>query len=263
MNDKVDITLHGVLAKQMPKNKWKLKVKNVSEAIRGIESNSGKFYNNLLKNDRKHIKYRILINGRDFMIEEGKDVNNYDDLRKSELTMDLDTLKTIDIVPVIEGSKKINIKDVLMVIAGIAMIAVGGAGLAFWGTPGGLGMGLSANMAGAVFMGGLGLVSAGVTNMLTPMPKFGDFREIEQSQARAYLFNGPQNTVREGGPVFVAYGRLLVGSHVIQTSMDNVHVDAEINPKETWGISKKMLLYNIPDAGNLVEEAVKGWEGGE
>jgi len=261
MNDKVNITLHGILAKQMTRNKWKLKVKNVSEAIRGIESNSGKFYNNLLKNDRKHIKYRILINGRDFMIEEGKNVDDYDDLSKSELTMDLSTLKTIDIVPVIEGSKKINIKDVLMVIAGVAMIAIGGAGLAFWGTPGGLGMGLSANMAGAVFMGGIGLVSAGVTNMLTPMPKFGDFREIEQSPARAYLFNGPMNTVREGGPVFVAYGRLLVGSHVIQTSMDNVNVDAEVKPLDTWGITKRALLYNIPDAGGLVEEAVKGWEG--
>ena len=175
--------------------------------------------------------------------------------------MDLSTLKTIDIVPVIEGSKKINFKDVLMVIAGIAMIAVGGAGLGFWGTQAGMGMGLGANMAGAVFMGGLGLVSAGVTNMLTPMPKFGDFREIEQSQARAYLFNGPMNTVREGGPVFVAYGRLLVGSHVIQTSMDNVAVDAEVKPLDTWGITKRALLYNIPDAGGLVDEAVKGWEG--
>ena len=233
MNNKVDITLHGILAKQMPRNKWKLKVRNASEAIRGIESNTGKFYSNLLKNDRKHIKYRILINGKDFMMEEGKEVENYDDLRKSELTMDLKNLETIDIVPVLEGAK-VGIKDVLMVVAGIAMIAVGGAGLAFWGTPGGLGMGLSANMAGAVFMGGIGLVSAGVTNMLTPMPKFGDFRELEQTQARSYLFNGPMNTVREGGPVFVAYGRLLVGSHVIQTSVDNVDVDAEVNPANTY-----------------------------
>jgi len=261
MNEKVKITLHGILAKQMSRDKWALRVKNVSEAIRGIESNSGKFYNHLLKNDRKHIKYRILINGRDFMMEEGKDLDNYDDLRKSELTMDLNTLKTIDIVPVMEGAKKINIKDVLMVIAGIAMIAVGGAGLSFWGTQGGLGMGLGSNMAGAVFMGGVGLVSAGVTNMLTPMPKFGDFREIEQTQARAYLFNGPMNTVREGGPVFVAYGRLLVGSHVIQTSMDNVDVDAEVKPLDTWGITKRALLYNIPDAGGLVADAVEGWEG--
>jgi len=260
MNKKVDITLHGILAKQMSRDKWKLKVKNVSEAIRGIESNSGKFYNNLLKNDRKHIKYRILINGRDFMMEEGKDLDNYDDLRKSELTMDLDTLKTIDIVPVIEGAG-VSIKDVLMVIAGIAMIAIGGAGLAFWGTTGGMGMGLGANMAGALFMGGLGLVSAGVTNMLTPMPKFGDFRELEQTQARSYLFNGPVNTVREGGPVFVAYGRLLVGSHVIQTSMDNVDSDAEVKPQDTWGITKHALMYNIPKAGGLVADAVKGWEG--
>tara|TARA_R100000458_G_C8263803_1_gene239097 strand:- start:1068 stop:1856 length:789 start_codon:yes stop_codon:yes gene_type:complete len=261
MNKKVEITLHGILAKQMPQDKWRLKVNNVSEAIRGIESNSGQFYKHLLQNDRKHIKYRILINGNDFLMEEGKDPDNYDDLKKSELTMDLKTLKTIDIVPVIEGAKKINVKDVLMVVAGIAMIAVGGAGLGYWGTQAGLGMGLGPNMAAGILMGGIGLVSAGVTNMLTPMPKFGDFREIEQSQARAYLFNGPVNTVREGGPVFVAYGRLLVGSHVIQTSMDNVDVDAEIDPEDTWGISKKMLLYNIPEAGELVEDAVKGWQG--
>ena len=197
MNKKVEITLHGILAKQMPQDKWRLKVNNVSEAIRGIESNSGQFYKHLLQNDRKHIKYRILINGNDFLMEEGKDPDNYDDLKKSELTMDLKTLKTIDIVPVIEGAKKINVKDVLMVVAGIAMIAVGGAGLGYWGTQAGLGMGLGPNMAAGILMGGIGLVSAGVTNMLTPMPKFGDFREIEQSQARAYLFNGPVNTVRE------------------------------------------------------------------
>lgn len=257
MNKKVDITLHGILAKQMPRSKWKLKVKSVSEAIRGIESNSGKFYSNLLKNDRKHIKYRILINGRDFIMEEGKDSDNYDDLRESELTMELSTLETIDIVPVIEGAG-VSWKDVLMVVAGIAMIAMGGAGLGFWG---GMGSTLGPNMAGAIFMGGIGLVSAGVTNMLTPMPKFGDFREIEQTQARSYLFNGPVNTVREGGPVFVAYGRLLVGSHVIQTSMDNVDTDAEIKPLKTWGLTKRALLYNVPDAPGLAAEAVEGWEG--
>lgn len=114
-------------------------------------------------------------------------------------------------------------------------------------------------MQGAMVLGGIGLVAAGVTNLLTPMPKFGDFREIEQGGSRSYLFNGPQNTIKEGGPVFVGYGRLMVGSHVIQSATDTVNVNAGVAPKDTWGLTNYGLLYNIPGAEGDIRVATARW----
>ena len=105
---------------------------------------------------------------------------------------------------------------------------------------------------------------SGISMLLTPKPEFGDFREIEGSGARAsYMFGGPENTVREGGPVFVGYGRLLVGSHVIQTSADTFDASAEVTLNDTWGEGKEGLMYSIPGAGALLNERTDqaDWKG--
>ena len=104
-------------------------------------------------------------------------------------------------------------------------------------------------------MGGIGLVAAGIANLLTPEPEFDDFREIEGGGRPSYIFSGPQNTVREGGPVFVGYGRLLIGSHVIQTSLDNFNADAEVTLNNTWGLQGQgSLKYAIPYAQSKLEK---------
>ena len=110
-----------------------------------------------------------------------------------------------------------------------------------------------------MFMGAVGLIAAGITNLLTPMPKFGDFREIEQGGAKSCLFNGPENTIREGGPVFVGYGRLLVGSQVIQSAADTVNIDADVRAGPQWGNQSNTLLYNIPNA----DVDIAKWNGDE
>ena len=252
MSNLVNVKIHGVLADQLGRSEWRLAVNSVGEAVRAIECNSQKLYKQLMENDKKNIKYRILINEKDFLMEEGKDPESLDDIFESELVLEKNNLKSIDIVPVIEGSD--DIMSIITIVVGIALIATGmGAGL---------GMGIvvkSAGMKAALVMGGIGLVAAGVTNLLTPMPKFGDFREIEGGGSRSYIFNGPENTIREGGPVFVGYGRLLIGSHVIQSALDTVDTDAEVIPKDTWGETKYGLLYNIPNAGGLLEARTQTW----
>lgn len=255
MSDLVNIKIHGILGKQLGKNEWKLKARSVGDAVRGIQCNSKKLYSQLVENDKKNIRYRVLINNEDFLTEEGKDPNTPEGFMNSELVRDFDNLKTIDIVPVLEGSD--DFMSIFTIVIGIALIATGiGAAGGFSAFMAGQG----SMMAMAQVVGGLGLVAAGVTNLLTPMPKFGDFREIEQGGARSYLFNGPENTIREGGPVFVGYGRLLVGSHVIQSSSDVVDTDAEVKPKDTWGETKYGLLYNLPNAGGLLNTRVKEWD---
>ena len=71
-------------------------------------------------------------------------------------------------------------------------------------------------------MAGIGLMAAGISNLLTSMPEFDDFRQIEGGGRPSYLFSGPVNVIREGGPVFIGYGQLLVGSQVIQSTIETV-----------------------------------------
>ena len=255
MSNLVNIKIHGILGEQLGQSEWNLAVKSVGEAIKGIQCNSKKLYPQLLENDKKNIKYRVLINDKDFAIEEGVDPDTPEGISSSELVIERDSIKTIDIVPVIEGSD--SLMSIITIVIGVALIWTG-AGAAIMGA----GLSSMTAMQGAMVLGGIGLVAAGVTNLLTPMPKFGDFREIEQGGGRSYLFNGPQNTIKEGGPVFVGYGRLMVGSHVIQSATDTVNVDAEVAPKGTWGLTNHGLLYDIAGAQGIAASEVKGWNDG-
>lgn len=254
MSNLVNIKIHGILANQLGRSDWKLKVNSVGEAVRGIECNTGKLYKQLMENDKKNIKYRIIINDEDFLIEEGKNPDLIEDICESELVFEKNNLKNIDIVPVIEGSD--NMMSIVTIVIGIALIAAGGWGVFMSKAAFGA---MSAGMKTAFVLGGIGLVAAGITNLLTPMPKFGDFREIEGGGSASYIFTGPQNTIREGGPVFVGYGRLLIGSHVIQSALDTVDANAEVLAKDTWGETKYGLLYNIPNAGGLLETQTQNW----
>jgi len=161
------ITLHGILSEQIGRQNFNLAVSSVGEAMRGIQANCKKLYKSLIENDEKNIKYRVLINKKDFLVEEGKDPNTEEGMRSSELTMNFQDLKTIDIVPVMEGEssqeRKADSKSIFAIIAGIILIAIG---VFMGGNP-------------YLIMAGIGLVMAGVSNLLTPTPKFEDVREIE------------------------------------------------------------------------------------
>jgi predicted phage tail protein len=207
----VEVNLLGDLGNVVGKN-WKLAVNSVSEAIRFIEYNSKKrLYRYLLEKDKQGVKYRILINQREFLSEKPLTLDNLEGLRNCELVANIENLKTIDIIPVIEGAGgggAAVILGVLLVIIGITIaIVFSETGI---GVPLGVGIAIA----------GLGLIAAGVTVLLSQPPKFEPFQQIEAGGNASYLFNGPQNVSREGGPVPVGYGRLLVGSQVIAASYD-------------------------------------------
>ena len=60
----------------------------------------------------------------------------------------------------------------------------------------------------------------------------------------------------------MGYGRLMVGSHVIQSATDTVNVDAEVAPKGTWGLTNHGLLYDIAGAQGIAASEVIGWNDG-
>ena len=66
---------------------------------------------------------------------------------------------------------------------------------------------------------GIGLMLTGVAQMLSPVPKppgIGD----APTQLESNSFSGVLNTVRQGVPVPIAYGRVFVGSAVVSAGLD-------------------------------------------
>jgi predicted phage tail protein len=111
----------------------------------------------------------------------------------------------IRIVPVVIGSKK---NGVMQTIVGAVMIVVGVI-LTF--TP-------AAGLSPYLIQGGIGLMAAGIVQLLIPTPKnkkSGDKADNQSSD----VFNGAVNTQAQGGPVPALYGELIVGSAVISAGI--------------------------------------------
>jgi predicted phage tail protein len=209
--DLVDIKLHGHLGKKIKKSNWKLAVSSVGEAISAINNlTSEKLKKLLIRDHKKNIRYNVLINGNDFGHDRDLDINNPETIAESELCMRGDYIKTIDIIPVIQGANRLA--SIFTVILAIILIVIG---VIIFPKNQALGT--------ALVMAGLGLLAAGVANLLSKPPKP---QQVETGPG-SYMFNGPQNTSREGNPVPIGYGRLFVGSHIIAASYDVDYFSAD------------------------------------
>ena len=258
-NHLTTINLHGALGERVGREAWKFSVDTVGEAIRAIESQSKKLFAALIEYEKQNIKYRVLINGKDFVYDKDKGLETEDGIKSSELLIPRKDIETIDIIPVLEGA----FDDIFAIVLGVVLIAIGvfTFGATTW-------------LGAALIMGGLGMVAAGIANLLTPMPEFDDFREIEGGGRASYIFAGAENTVREGGPVYVGYGRLMVGSQVVQSSIDTYDVkngnykNTEQEVKANWGAEEYGVDYRTryntgseisKDAELLIRERTKEW----
>ena len=197
----VKIKLHGTLGQSVGED-WGVSVANVSEAIHAIEILSGrKLFKFLLDSDKNKIKYQVLVNKS--IIKKTFNEEDPKQIKDSEFMIGIGGLKTIDIVPVIEGAG--DGLDFINVFLGITLIFA-----SFYAGP---------TYGPLLFLAGLQLGLNGISNLLAKPPAMEEFREIQNTrQAVSYLFNGPENTVYEGGPVPVGYGRLMVGSQNIATN---------------------------------------------
>jgi len=109
------------------------------------------------------------------------------------------------------------------ILAGAALIgislAVPGAGLfntSFLASSVGatsLGAGLAA-AAGSI---GAALVLGGVADLITPVPRTPD---VDNDPRENFNFSGVQNVTREGVPVPIVYGEMIVGSVVVSAGLN-------------------------------------------
>lgn len=220
----VNVRLHGVLGLAVGEG-WSLSISNIAEAIHAIEILSNrKLYKFLLDSDKNNIKYQIVVN--DSVLKKTFDETDLSQIKSSELTIGASDLRSIDIIPVIEGAG--DGLDFVNIFLGATLMFA-----SFYAGPFGP----------TLFMAGLGLAFNGISNLLAKPPDMEPFREIQNTrQSVSYLFDGPENTVFEGGPVPVGYGRLLVGSQNIAT---NLVITKNLANDTTAGANASPLPDNI------------------
>lgn len=63
---------------------------------------------------------------------------------------------------------------------------------------------------------GIAMVLGGVIQALTPVPHR---KDANNTNVQSNYFNGPENTIQQGVPVPLIYGRCLVGSHAISANL--------------------------------------------
>ena len=121
----------------------------------------------------------------------------------------------IRIIPVVTGAnffRKFGAILLGALLVGVA-VATGGTGLSFGITGFSGGIGASA----AVGNIGIGLALKGVADLLSPTVPTPD---IDNDPRNNFSFSGVQNVSREGVPIPIAYGEVIVGSVVVSAGLN-------------------------------------------
>ena len=187
------VTLHGILAKEFRKN-FSLAIKRPKEVFDAISCSHSNFRNRIAELANQGIHFSLLVDGKKMTAIE-------------ELSIASDNQK-IDIVPMIFGAGPVG-----LIVGGIALAIGGGTALAA-----GV-VGFSAFLATAAVSLGVGIAMMGIQMALAPKPEMQRPESVVNSAKESFLFSSKANVAEQGIPVPVGYGRLRVGSAVIQSTI--------------------------------------------
>ena len=177
-----NIYLKGKMGKLFGEH-WKLNAATVQEAMHGID----------VQRNNKLTKYLVdcTEKGIMFHVQKGKELLDYTNLSTELGEEDL------IITPIPAGAG--GFKDRLKVIIGVALIV---AALFFPPAAGLFGMSIATTQAVMLVVGST-LAMRGIMGLMTP--------KKPSEAGDSYYFDGPVNNVKQGVPVPLLYGRLIVG----------------------------------------------------
>jgi predicted phage tail protein len=176
------INLHGILAKEFTKTMF-FEINKPKEVIEAISAKFSFFKKRLNELSEQGMHYTLLVNGEKIDHINQLDINNKPN--------------RIDLVPSICGS-------------GPVAIGIIGVALTYAGTVGG---------ASLIVNIGVMMMSMAVQMMLAPKPDNKPTEATVSGAKQSFLISSKANLVEQGNPVPVGYGRLRVGSNVIQTTV--------------------------------------------
>ena len=190
----VKIELGGVLGKTFGKTHQRL-IRTTSEAIRALCCTITGFEQFLNTSKSR---------GLTFAVFRGKKNIGEDDLG-FPVTGDV-----IRIMPVVIGSKRGGLFQTIFgaVLVAAAVFMSGGIGAAF----------AAGGMTGFMATTGAAMMLGGIIQMLSPQPN-GIAMKDQGENKPSYAFGAPTNTVSQGYPVPIGYGKRCIGGAVISAGI--------------------------------------------
>jgi predicted phage tail protein len=192
-----EVKLYGELAEKYGKD-WLLDVNSPSEAVRALCANNPSFRNFLTSSQDRGVGYKVMV-GKTYVENQ---IEIYDPSGRQE----------IKIIPVILGAKKQGLGTILLGIALIIAAPYAVGAITGGAAAGSMTAAFGAAVGGAMTQIGWGLVAGGIGQLLATTPE-----EVKDEQN--YSFNGAANTVRQGVPVPLCYGQLMIGGAVISSGI--------------------------------------------
>ena len=178
-----EVRLYGALGREFGRV-FRLAVATPAEAVRALRAVLPGFERAFVGPDGRRA-YHVFV-GRQ---QQRRDIG------EADLQAPLGRDEPIRLVPVVAGAKN---GGLFQTILGIAIIAIG----IYAENPQIVGIGVS-------------MLLSGVVQLLSPQRKNKDPTTNDPS----YAFDGPVNTVEQGGPVPVIYGRVIAGSVVVSQGL--------------------------------------------
>jgi predicted phage tail protein len=206
------VKVYGALRKRLGQCRFQFEADTPAQAIKALIANFPGLDKWLIDSEQDGVGYRVTI-GKERIGEAGA------------LLLPWSERDVFSITPVIAGAGE----GAGSILAGIGLVAlafvIGPAAGGFLGIGaglGGAGMGLVGGaFASAVGFLGVSLVVGGVAQMLSPTPTFSSLeRGKEAARLESFTFSGITNTVQQGMPVPICYGRCYIGSAVISSGLD-------------------------------------------
>ena len=177
------VNIHGILGREYG-NSFLLSLPNPKDVLEAIDCNRQGFLQRLVELQREGLCYDMIINKK--RITNGPDMDH------------MLNPATIDLVPAISGSGPLMAP--LLLAAFPTALASAGT-LAF-----------AASIANFVLF-------AAISYALTPKPENEALEISSKASKSSLIFSNTANLASQGSPVPIGYGRLLVGSQVIQATI--------------------------------------------
>jgi len=186
------VYVHGLLGKEFGR-KFKFSLSRASDALKAIDANKTGFCNRIIELSKKGAHYSLVVDGK---------------LEHSPLS--IKNIKEVHVVPSIIGSA--GVAAVIGVVATVGGLYAGTLGTSY------------ALLSTILITVGSAALSYGISNLL--MKDSGQTaKDAGSASARAnalnksFLFSNGENVAEQGNPVPLGYGRLRIGSAVIQSTI--------------------------------------------
>jgi predicted phage tail protein len=202
------IRVYGRLAKFLKRRTFRAEVASAAEAVRFLLANFPEVEAHMAT---QH--YRVSIGAR-ALEPEGL----HEPAGRAEIT----------IVPVIGGAGAVGRIIAGVALVGLSLVSFGAGAFAGLGAAGAFGSSMVAGIGASLALGG-------VAQLLTPVPRIAgpgaasavgamasanSAKPDSNDPRKSYSFSGIQNTSRQGVPVPVIFGEVIVGSVVISAAID-------------------------------------------